>query len=96
MPKATIFRKISLICALISFYCTLPEARRITRNELTKLLSQNGGVGGFGQTKFGYKQELAPRQQENYTGNVNDAAQRMSKQKGVQLFLKKLCLIHVI
>ena len=68
----------------------------ITRNELTKLLSDNGGVSGVGQTKFGYKQKLAPRQQETATDNVNDAAQRMSKQKAVHLFLKNQCLIHVI
>ena len=46
-------------------------------------------MSGVGQTKLGYKQKLAPRQQETDTDNVNDAAQRMSKQNAVHLFQKK-------
>ena len=88
MPKATLFQKLILFSSLLSFYFTIHEARRITRNEITRLLSQNGGLAGFDQQKFGNKQKHVPQKGENDGDNVNVAAQRMSNQKGVHYFLK--------
>ena len=86
MPKVTIIQKLILISSLLLFYCALHETRRITRNELTRLLGQNGGFGGFGQQKLGYKQKHVPQTGEDDGDNVNVVAQRMSKQKSVQFF----------
>merc|ERR1712080_226134 len=79
MLKATLTQSIVLILVLVS----LNEARRITRNELAKLLAQNGGYG-MDQGKFGYKPRNAPKKAEE-EDDVNTAAQKMAKEKGIDV-----------
>ena len=74
--KATLTQIIVLIFVLVS----LIEARQITRNELARMLGQNGGYG-FEQGQSGYKPKIAPSKAEE-DDDVNTAAQKMAKEKG--------------
>merc|ERR1712179_262262 len=79
MLKATLTQITVLIFVLVS----LNEARRITRNELARMLGQNGGYG-FKHGQSGYKPNKASPKAKEYD-DVNTAAQKMAKEKGIDV-----------